>query len=435
LLPSDLSAWALETREPSYADEGDPVTSAIHRPVEPVTFLVFDISSGGGVARAVANVANQLARTRPVRVISLYRRRRNPRYPLDPSIEVMVLRRARNQPQKRTGLDRLPSRLKPTPSEQNMSRLTDVLLRRALQEVRWGVVVSTRPSLHLALASFARPEVTTVGWDHLNFPGRSSDPQQMRVLHAAVPRLDGFVVLTEADADDYRRAMPGLDTEVTVIRNAVSWPVAAQPPALEAKVIVAAGRLAARKGQGRLIRAFAPVAAAHPDWQLHVYGAGERRKPLRALIRTLGLQSQVKLCGFTHDLPEVLRNGSVYAMASRWEGFPLVLIEAMSVGLPLIAFDCPRGPGETIRHRQNGLLVEDGRLPEYTRGLLELVQNVELRRRLGRQGLLDAEQYTIENIARDWERLFARLAAPTAGASTSDERRVTTTWYPTGRRG
>ena len=381
-----------------------------HPQPAPVTFLVFDASSGGGVARAVVNLANQLVRGRPVRVISLYRRRRQPRYPLDPSVELTVLRDARNRTRARTGLDRYPSRLRPPPSERNMSRLTDMLLERVLQEVPSGVVVSTRPSLHLALATFARPEVTTIGWDHLNFPRREANTKQMRVLRAAVPRLDAYVVLTDADAADYRRDLPGIDTRLTVIRNAGSWPVSAEPAPLEAKVVVAAGRLAARKGQRRLIKAFAPVAAAHPDWQLHLYGQGGKRKPLRAFVRELGLQSQVRFRGYSDDLPAVLRNASVYAMASRWEGFPLVLIEAMSVGLPLIAFDCPRGPGEIIRHRENGLLVENGRVHDYTRGLLELVEDAELRRRLGRQALRDAEGYTIESIAADWERLFDTLA-------------------------
>lgn len=377
--------------------------------VEPVTFLVFDISSGGGVARTVVNLANQLLASRPVHVISLYRRRQQPRFPLHPAVEVRVLRAVPNRRRERTGLDRLPSRLRPAPSEANMSRLTDVLLRRALQEVRSGVVVSTRPSLHLALTTFARPEVRTVGWDHLSFPGRMKSLPQMRVLRAAVPKLDAYVVLTEADAEDYRRDLPAADTEIAVIRNAVSWPVAAEPPALDAQVVVAAGRLSARKGQRRLVRAFAPVAAAHPDWQLHIYGQGRKRKPLRALIRKLGLQSHVRLCGFTDDLPDVLRNASVYAMASRFEGFPLVLVEAMSVGLPLIAFDCPRGPGEIVHHRENGLLIENGRVGAYSRGLQELVDDAELRRRLGRRALLDAEQYTIESVAADWERLFNRL--------------------------
>lgn len=388
------------------------MSSSEHPKSAPVTFLVFDAYAGGGVARATTNLANRLVATRQVRIISLYRRRRRARYRLDPAIDVTVLRDVRRTTGRtRTLLDQLPSRLRPAPSARNMSLLTDLLLRRAIRRVRTGVIISTRPSLHLALATFARRGVTTVGWDHLNFTARSSKLGQARVLRAAVPRLDGYVVLTHADAADYRRDMPGIRTTIEVIRNSVSWPIAPCPPGLDEKVVVSAGRLAARKGLGRLVRAFGLIAAAAPDWQLHIYGRGERREQLVDLIHRLGLEPQVLVKGYTRDLPATMRNASVYAMASRQEGFPLVLIEAMSVGLPLIAFDCPRGPAEIIRHRQNGLLIDNGQVHSFADGLLELMTDVELRRRMGRQALRDAESYTLDRVAADWERLFVTLGA------------------------
>ncbi len=290
-----------------------------------------------------------------------------------------------------------------------MSLRTDLLLRSAIRRIRSGVIVSTRPSLHLALVTFARPGVTTIGWDHLNFPGRMTRPGQAAVLRAAVPRLDGYVVLTQADALDYRADLPDARTEIRVIRNSVSWPVADEPPLLESPVVIAAGRLSSRKGFLRLVRAFAPVAAAHPDWQLHIYGQGEKRKAIRQLVRRLGLQHQVKLRGYTRDLPAAMREASVYAMASRWEGFPMVLIEAMSVGLPVIAFDCPRGPGEVVRHGANGLLIENDRVRAFSRGLLALVEDEQLRRSLGHQALNDAHGYAAGTIAADWTRLIDDL--------------------------
>ncbi len=374
----------------------------------PVTFLVVNAFAGGGVARAVANLTNQLVETRPVRIISLDRRP-TARYPLDPAVEVVVLRDRQRHEDRR--LDRVPSRLRPVPSSRAMSLRTDLLLRRAIRGIRSGVVVSTRPSLHLALVTFARSGVTTVGWDHLNFPVRMSRPEQSAVLRAAIPRLDGFVVLTAADAADYRAALPQAETEIRVIRNALSWPVATEPPALEAPVVVAAGRLTAQKGYPRLVRAFARTGATHPEWRLHIYGEGEGREHLTRLVRRLGLQSRVELCGYTHDLPGVMRGASVYAMGSRWEGFPMVLIEAMSVGLPVIAFDSPRGPAEIIRHRVNGLLVPDDRGRAFSRGLQSLMRDADLRRRMGQEALRDARQLTPDRIAADWDRLLDDLGA------------------------
>jgi len=381
--------------------------------VAPVTFVVFDAYGGGGVARTTANLANHLARTREVRVISLYRRRKEARFPLDDSIDLTVLcDLTRPQPRWARRLATFPSTLRPKPSDRTMSALTDLQLWRSLHRIRSGIVVSTRPSLHLALTKYARKGVTTIGWDHLNFPARYAIPRQRAVLRAAVPRLDGYVVLTDADAADYRRDMPDATTRIEVIRNSVTWPIREEPPPLDSKVVVAAGRLVPRKGFRRLVRAYAPVARKHPDWQLHIYGHGEQQPEIERLIERLGLEKQVHLKGYTHDFPSVLAGASAYAMGSLSEGFPMVLIEAMSQGVPPIAFDCPRGPGETIRHERNGLLVPEGPFRRFTKELLRLVEDPELRTRLGAQGLEDARCYTIEEIAAHWERFFAEL--PTA---------------------
>ena len=371
----------------------------------PITFLMHDAFSGGGVSRTTTNLANHLAQTRDVRVISLYRRRKQARFELDDSIEVTVLDDLR-QGFVRNRLREQPSRLRPMPSRRNMSLLSDLLLRRAIRNVRSGVIVSTRPSLHLALTEYAHPEVTTVGWEHLNYVARSQSPRLMEVLHTAVPRLDGYVVLTEADAEDYRRDLPGLRTQLQVIRNSVTWPIRSEPAAVDSKVVVAAGRLVPRKGFRRLVRAFAPVARRHPDWQLHIYGNGEQKGSIEELIRRRGLESQVQLRGYTRNLPDVLANASIFAMTSLSEGFPMVLIEAMSTGIPLIAFDCPRGPGETIRNGENGLLIPQGPLRAFSRGLETLVADADLRARLGAQGLRDAEAYTIDNIAGEWKQFL-----------------------------
>ncbi|MEP6814551.1 MAG: glycosyltransferase family 4 protein [Marmoricola sp.] len=377
----------------------------------PLTFLMYDAYGGDGVVRAVSNVANRLSQHREVRVISLNRRITDPRFTWDPAIDVRALRDFRGGPTRSTVLGRYRSRLRPRPGEPGMSLQTDFLLRRALRGVRAGLIISTRPSLHLATTTYARSEVRTVGWDHLNYLARSSNTRQMEVLRAAVPRLDGYVVLTEADTADYHRDLGPVDTEVAVIRNAVSWTADEQPADPENKVIVAAGRMVSRKGFGRMIRAFAPVAREHPDWQLHIYGRGNRYDAMAKLVTDLGLGSQVVLKGYTRDVQAAFRTASVCAMTSTSEGFPMVLIEAMNVGLPLIAFDCPRGPGEAIVDGRNGLLIPEGPVQAFTEGLRTLVEDVELRRRLGRCALEDARQYTVDKIAADWERFLARVEA------------------------
>ena len=375
----------------------------------PITFLMYDVSGRGGVARSVVNLANRLADHRDVRVVSLHRRSARSTYELDPrvSLEVLVDEAAL------TPLDRMrrrrPTALRPLPAEKHMTRLTDRVLRRRLTSLEPGMLISTRPSLHLAAVRWAAPGVRLVGQDHKNFSTRFSGPRQPDVLREAVPRLDAYVVLTHADAEDYRHELPGLTTRVEVIRNALPWAPAETPAPLASKVVIAAGRLAREKGFGRMLEAFAPVARDHPDWQLHIYGEGTQRGVLTDKVRRLGLDDQVRLPGYADDFRGVLGGAAAYAMTSRAEGFPMVLIEALSVGLPLVAMDCPRGPGEIVRDGKNGFLVDDCDIAGFGDALRALVEDDELRRDYGRQALEDSHRYTADAVLADWLTLLDDL--------------------------
>ena len=375
-----------------------------------------DAFGHGGVARTVVNLANRLADHREVRVLSLRRGADRAPYPLDPRVRLEVL--LDHRPGRLTAaqrlLDRRPTRLRPEPVERRMSLLTDRVLRRRLSRLDPGVLVTTRPSLHLAATRWRAPGVRLVGQDHGNFPTRFAGPGMAAVLREAVPLLDAWVVLTHADAADYRRELPGLargGTRVEVIRNALPWPVAAAPAPLDSRVVVAAGRLAPEKGFGRLVDAFAPVARAHPTWQLHVYGEGPARERLEARVRRHGLEDRVLLPGYVDDLAGALAGASVYALSSRSEGFPMVLIEAMSAGVPVVSFDCPRGPAEIVDHGANGLLVEDGDVAGLGAALARLAGDDALRQRCGRQAWADSRAYAADAVVADWLALLDRLDA------------------------
>ena len=410
-----------------------PASNLVPSPPDgvPVHFLMFNVDAPDGISRAVLTLANHLSLTHPVEIISLYRRGQGPAFPISERITVSYLRdrppisvtddqpepagapRAEQRGPVRHAVRRLlarrPSRVLRGRGFPDQSLLTDVLMVRKLRTIHTGVLVSTRPSLHLVAARLARSGVITIGQDHLNFESRSAERGTLALIHEASRRgLDAFVTLTPTDEVDYTTFLAASAVRVTTIPNPLPWP--ANPAgAHDRPVIVAAGRLVPRKGMGRLIRAFAPVARRHPEWELHIYGTGKLEQRLRDLVQRLGVSKQVRLLGHSDDLPDVFADAALFASGSRAEGFPMVLLEAMSTGLPLVSFDCPRGPSDIIRHGRNGLLVPRNDIPALSMALETVVADDEGRRAMGAQGLVDADQYVVARVAARWEALFADL--------------------------
>jgi glycosyltransferase involved in cell wall biosynthesis len=179
----------------------------------------------------------------------------------------------------------------------------------------------------------------------------------------------------------------------------------------ESRVAVAAGRLnSPQKGFDLLIEAWKPVAAAHPDWQLRIYGRGHLRAALERQIRDAGLADDVSLMGATRDLGSALAEGSVFVLSSRYEGFGIVLVEAMSKGMAVVSFDCPRGPGEIIEHSRDGLLVPAGDVGALSRAMLDVVGDEERRRALGAAAVEAARRYDPAVVGQDWVRLIDELS-------------------------
>jgi glycosyltransferase involved in cell wall biosynthesis len=179
---------------------------------------------------------------------------------------------------------------------------------------------------------------------------------------------------------------------------------------LSARHVLAAGRLTPQKGFDLLVEAWAELASAHSDWTLRICGKGSLRKDLRRQIARSGLGDSIELPG-ARDVDEEMRNASIFVLSSRYEGFPLVLLEAMSAGMAVVAFDCPTGPGEIIRNGENGILVPDGDAVGLSEGIRTMIEHEELRRRCAEAAIKTARGYTIEVIGPRWKALFEELLA------------------------
>ena len=174
--------------------------------------------------------------------------------------------------------------------------------------------------------------------------------------------------------------------------------------------MVAAGRLVPQKGFDLLIDAFEQVHHKHPEWQLHIFGAGRCRPELTERIAQRGLGGAIRLRGRTRDLDAELAKASIFVLSSRKEGLPMVLLEAMGTGLPVVSFDCPTGPAEVVEDGVNGLLVPAGDVAGLAAGMSRLIADGGERAEMGRAARTTGARYAMPVVAAQWEELFGELA-------------------------
>lgn len=362
----------------------------------------------GGTVRSVVNQANALCDTHEVEIASLYRSRERPAFAVDPRVRLVSLTDRTAHARPRWARPPNPFRHRYDYRFRPWDPAADLALVRYLRRLRDGVLVTTRPGLSLLSARVAPRRLIRVAQDHRSH--ESYAPAVRDALVHAYRRLDAVSVLSTVDLNFYRHALAGSRTRVVHIPNGVPDP-GSPAAALESKLLVAAGRLRPEKGFDLLLEAFATVAAGHPDWHLWIFGNGPERDHLAAQVRHLGLTGRAHLKGVTRHLDRQLAAASGFVLSSRHEGQPMVLLEAMAAGLPVVAFDCAAGPAEVVVHGRNGLLVPAADVPALATAVADLIKDPDRRRAMGAAAREDARRYSVPAVRRQWEDLFAALAA------------------------
>lgn len=232
------------------------------------------------------------------------------------------------------------------------------------------------------------------------------------------PKADHVVALSAGVARELISLVPSLQSRISVIHNA--GVAAAAPPVLseeespakpeEGRLIVACGRLTEQKGYSYLLEAFTRV-LKRENATLWILGDGPLRRYLEQLARSLGISRQVVFLGFRDNAQAYMQVADVFVLPSLWEGFGNVIVEAMAVGTPVVASDCPHGPGEIIDNNKNGLLVEPANVEALADALLKMLGDDESRRRLAEAGIERAQDFTPSRIAAQYADAFRYVLA------------------------
>lgn len=222
----------------------------------------------------------------------------------------------------------------------------------------------------------------------------------MRSLVSKLKRLDTFVVLTKED----KKVWPELKN-VTVIPDPLSFMPTQHSPLTEKRVI-AVGRYVYQKGFDLLLQAWARIEKQYPDWQLAIFGDGNRT-PYEQQMKELGVDSsRCHLNGPTTNIQQEYVNSSLFVFSSRFEGFGMVLVEAMACGLPVISFACPCGPKDIIKDGEDGFLVGNGNVAALVAKMSQLMGDESLRMSMSLIGQRNARRFSVEQIAGRWKGIF-----------------------------
>lgn len=288
-------------------------------------------------------------------------------------------------------------------------RLTEVLMRE-----KADVVVSLFPSessflpeindgskkiLELHFNKFFRLQYNRSGLLGLIDRWRTREDDRL------VRKFDKFVVLSNEDCGYW-----GDLSNIEVIPNAALIS-GSDYATTESKRVIAVGRLDYQKGFDRLIEAWALVQQTdkYSDWHLDIFGQGEWRDMLQQMIDERGLQDRVTLNKPTKDIAKEYASSSMLVMSSHYEGFPMVMIEAMACGLPVVTFDYKCGPRDIIDHEINGLLVKDGDIEGLAKAMISMMRDDAARKRMGENAKKVVETYSEETVMEQWIELFNTL--------------------------
>ena len=217
-----------------------------------------------------------------------------------------------------------------------------------------------------------------------------------------VDKYDEFIVLTEEDKENWH------NKKIKSIPNFINF-IPEKSSNCENKKIISVGRLEYQKGYDILINVWNIISKKYPNWILEIYGEGIERESLQNKINKLGLEKSFILKGAVKNIQDKYLESSIYVMSSRYEGMPMVLLESMAYGLPVVSFDCPCGPKDIIKDNEDGFLVKFGNIEQMAEKIEKLILDEEKRKFFGKNARKNIQRYSQDKIMNQWKELFESL--------------------------
>lgn len=371
-----------------------------------VTILALHLGYGG-VENAISTLANLLANKYDVEIISTYKLYSEPSFEIDERVRITYLMED-IKPNKKEVIYYKNNKnysllIKELFKSIKVLHLRKKLMIDAIKKLDTDVVITTRTLHNNWVSKYAKSNYKKIAWEHNH---HNNDKKYINKLVNSCKNIDNLVLVSKELESFYKTY---LGNKVKYIPNCLDN-VPKQASKLDQKNIISVGRLSKEKGFDDLLKLFKKISSKHADWKLNIIGDGMERNNLLDLAEELKLSDKVIFHGYQDKdyIKDIMLNSSIYVMTSHTESFGLVLIEAMSYGIPCLSYTSAQGANEIIDNDINGYLIENRNEDEMIDKIEQLIEDEKLRLKLGKNAKLKSKDYSGDVVMDKWVKLIER---------------------------
>ena len=360
-----------------------------------IGIVKWELHNSGGGERVAVNLANELSEKYEVHVISV----------ISPQENFFQLSKAVRY----TNLS--PKKISMSKNFIKAVRLLRSYIIKNNIEVLLGIGISMNS---VGVASTIGLNTKFISCDHTNSIIDMDTIVKRIQRYVAAKFSDKIITLTTTDRDNYIRKYKINSNNIDFIYNWIT-PVdnlEKYEYNIDSKKLITVGRFASQKGYDYLSKVAINVLSKHPNWEWDIFGDGDEiiKQALKEELKAGGVLSRVHFKGNVKGTENIYPKHGIYVMTSRYEGLPLVLLEAKQYGLPIVSFDCSTGPSEIVLDGENGYLVDNFDIEEMSNRICDLIENEELRVSFSKNSMKDTEKFSKEKILQEWINLIEEIA-------------------------
>ena len=367
----------------------------------------------GGVEKAIVSLANSLAKLNKyeIEIVSIYKLYEKPVFDIDEKIKVTYLLPSELSPNRKEWKEALNNLKLIRLGKESLKSLKILYARRKkmveyIKNTDANVIISTRIFLNELLSEYGKDNILKIGWEHNHY---HDDMRYATDVIRSAKNLDYFVLVSKGLQKFYHKKMRTFKCKCVYIPNAIENIPRTKSP-LTSEHIISVGRLSPEKGYLDLLKIYLDLKKKKCKWHLDIVGDGSERSRLEKFIKENNLENDVTLHGFKNskEIEKLMQKSSIYVMTSYTESFGIVLLEAMSNGLPCLAFDSAEGAKEVITSGRDGYLIKHRNFKAMEKKIFDLNKDIDMRKELGKNGRRKVKGYISDNICESWEKIIER---------------------------